>query len=216
VSAVDAIGTLRGLLEPVGKTGPVDELHALSQQVAKRRTPDTVPVKLDGLQVDPDYQRPPDREKIASMVRRLKSGDRLDPIKANVRPDGSKWITDGQHRAAAAAICGHDTIDTVLTFKPSQDEPAETNLLAKVSEDADSDAIGLLLGAGARRVGKRLVLTLGAAGEVTYSSHRDEWVGKTERGQLAVSGPDARLVVDRLGLGELPLETATFTPIGDR
>lgn len=211
---------LRDALQPAAPTDPGEQLLELAKRfhvkrdVEKRRTPDgTTSVPLDELAVDPDYQRPPDREKIASMVEHRKAGGRLKPIKANVRPDGSKWITDGQHRAAAAAIAGDTHIDCQLTSVPRQDEPQQTEILAKVAADHDLDAIRLLLGAGAERSGKRLVLSLGAAGDVTYLSHADEWVGKTERGTLHVHARDARHVLSRLGLDRLSLQSGSVPPV---
>lgn len=181
---------------------PVEGLLDVAKSfVAKRKTPDTVPVRVDELQVDPDYQRPPDRDKITTFVAHRRAGHQLPPIECNVRPDGSKWITDGQHRAAAAAIVGDDRIDAILTAVPQQEEPQLTNIMTKVTADRDQEMIRMLVGYGAKFVGKQLLLGLGKAGEITYLPHAVEWVGKTERGRLIVTGEDPREIVARLGLG---------------
>lgn len=199
---------LRQAVDGAAVSDPTVELEQLAKtfqrpvDVAKRKTPgDEIPLK--GLQVDPDYQRPPDRDKIAAFVEHRRAGKQLPPIKVNERPDGSRWITDGQHRAAAARLCGDTHIDGIVTHVPQQDEPQETNIVAKVAADADGHAITRLLGAGARRQGKRLVLSLGRHGDVTYTPHGAEWVGKTDRGALLVDAPDARRVLDRLGITDL-------------
>jgi hypothetical protein len=185
---------------------PVSELLVAAASfgaVAKRRTPDHEQVTLASLRVDPDYQRPPDRDKIASMVEERKAGGALAPIKVNQRPDGSLWITDGQHRAAAAAICGEDTIRALITHVAQHDEPSETNLVAKIAEASDLDAVTVLEGCGAQRDGKRLVLSLGDAGSVAYVPHGEQWASRTERGALTVAGANVRDTVARLGLGAL-------------
>lgn len=185
---------------------PADELLAAARSlrtVAKRRTPDHVRVTLASLRVDPDYQRPPDRDKIASMVEDRKAGGTLEPIKVNERPDGSLWITDGQHRAAAAALCGEDTIRAVITHVAQHEEPSETNLVAKIAPASDLDAVTVLQGCGAQRDGKRLVLSLGVAGSVAYVPHGEQWASGTERGALTVAGANVRDTVARLGLGGL-------------
>lgn len=209
---------LRAAIDPGPPVDPLDELAAVAKRftpqvdVTKRRTDDTERVALDELQVDPDYQRPPDREKIQAFVDHVKAGGAIPRIKVNQRPDGTRWITDGQHRAAAAAICGHTHIDAKITHKPSQDEPQETNLIAKVADDDDLAAIALLRGHGARIQGKRLVLELGAAGRVSYTPHQGEYVAKTERGSLQVEGMVER-IADRLELGGLSLESAGLRPV---
>jgi hypothetical protein len=185
-------------------TGPAAQLLEIAQGlVAKRRTPDHERVALDSLRVDPDYQRPPDREKIASMVSDRKAGGSLQPIKVNERPDGSLWITDGQHRAAAAALCGETTIAAVITHVAQHEEPSETNLVAKIAQASDLDAVTVLEGCGATRAGKRLVLELGDAGQVVYVRHDEQWAGEMERGSLTVEGRNVRDTVARLGLGDL-------------
>ena len=160
-------------------------------------------MRLASLRSDPDYQRPPDRDKIADMVADRKADGSLKPIKVNERPDGSLWITDGQHRAAAAAICGDTTIAAVITHVAQHNEPSETNLVAKIAKSADSDAVTVLEGCGARRDGKRLVLELGDVGRVVYVGHDEQWAAQTERGSLTVDGRNVRDTVARLGLGGL-------------
>jgi hypothetical protein len=185
-------------------TEPAAQLLQISQGlVAKRRTPDHERVKLASLRVDPDYQRPPDRDKIADMVTERKAGGSLKPIKVNQRPDGSLWITDGQHRAAAAAICGETVIAAEITHVAQHDEPSETNLVAKIAPSADRDAVTVLQGCGARRDGKRLVLSLGDVGQVVYVGHDEQWAGQDERGRLTVDGRNVRETVARLGLAGL-------------
>lgn len=205
---------MRGLdalraLTPTPESDPADQLLDVAKTfVGKRKTPDTERLRISDLQVDHEdgSQRPPDREKVAAFVKYLRAGGQLPPIKVNRRPDGSHWITDGQHRAAARAICGERDVDAYVTDRPQQDEAQETNIVAKVAESDDREAISLLLGAGARRFGKRLVLELGSAGQVTYVSHETSWVAKSERGQLTAEGSPG--LVERLGLDELSLETA--------
>lgn len=211
---------LRSLDTPTDEGDPTLELlrvakslRAPAETVEKQHTPDTVQVKLDALQVEPANQRPPDRDKIAGMVETLRKGGSLPPIECNCRPDGSLWITDGQHRAAARAIRGEDEAAAIVTYRSSQEEPAMTNIMAKVHEDDDRDAIGLLLGAGGRLDGKRVVLELGAAGRVSYLPRGQEYVAKTERGCLRVTGGDAAAVAKALCLDELSLEGGGFQTI---
>lgn len=213
---------LRDIVAPQPPANPADRLVDLAKtltavaprqahdapEVAKRRTPDIEEVPLAELQVDHagGAQRPPDRDKVLEFVTHLKAGGKLPPIKVNERPDGSRWITDGQHRALAALAVGRKTIPAEVTYKPSQEEAAQTNIVTKIAEDVDDAATDLLMGAGARRVGKRLVLSLGQAGEVAYLPHGSEWVAKQERGSLTVDGRDARMVLHRLGLADLATE----------
>jgi hypothetical protein len=205
---------LRALIGPDTTAGdPADGLLALAKTlrptgtVAKRRTPGIERVALDDLQVDHDYQRPPDREKINEFRQTLRAGSDLPAIKVNRRPDGTLWITDGQHRAAAATLEGHAHIDARVTHVPTWEEPQEAEIVTKVHADHEDELVATLRGAGARRVGKRLVLNLGNHGEVTYAPHRAD-VGKTERGVVCVNGGDVRKVLDRLDLSSLVATTA--------
>lgn len=201
---------LRTIAAPGANVDPTAGLLNIAKSIVGKRATDTHDeIPLQGLRVDPDYQRPPDREKIAGLVEHLRAGGPVKPIKVNERPDGSRWITDGQHRAAAAVIVGHTHIPAKLTHLPSQQEASQTEILTKVAQERDRDVIGCLLGAGARRHGKRLVLALGTAGEVSYVPHGGEFVGKTERGQLTARGEDARELVDALGLSQ-------FASVSDR
>lgn len=205
---MQGLEALRATLTPTEPASPADELLTVAKTlqggtVAKRATPDTVPVKLDRLAVDPTYQRPPDREKINDMVRQLGRGEQLEPIKVNRRPDGSLWITDGQHRAAARAIRGDEMVDAEVTHLPSQEEAGETNIMAKTAADQDQAVMSRLLAAGARRSGKRLILSLGDQGQVAYTPHGSEFVAKTVRGGLDVTAVDPGDVIIRLGLSDL-------------
>ena len=54
-------------------------------------------LKIADLRVDPNYQRPPDRSKIALMAQKRKTHG---AVLVNQRPSGEYYIVDGQHRAA--------------------------------------------------------------------------------------------------------------------
>lgn len=187
-------------------TDPADLLLTLAHKlqapavVAKRATTDTVRVRIADLQVDHDYQRPPDREKVLAILEHLKAGGTVDPITVNQRPDGSLWITDGQHRAMAAAAHGLSQIDAHVTSIPVLEEPAATGIMAKVTAENDVTVAKTLLGFGARLDGKQLRLDLGDAGTVTYLPHSNEFAGTGERGALRAAGPNAGVILTRLGL----------------
>lgn len=202
------LGRLRELADSAAAANPVDQLLQVGKtfqgglDIAKRKTPDTVSVRVADLNVSPDYQRPPDREKVQRLVEHLRAGSGLPPINVNQRPDGTLWITDGQHRAMAHAALGHARVDAIVSALPSQEEPARTNIMAKVAPGDDMAVAARLLGCGARIRGKRLVLTLGDHGTVTYLPHSQEFVAKTERGALQIDGADARGVTEALRLQE--------------
>lgn len=207
-----------GQLEQVAKTlkeRPQDE-PILELDVEKRRTPDVELVDLHGLQVDhaDGSQKPPDREKVAEFVQHLKAGGKFPPIKVNERPDGTRWITDGQHRAAAALICGRSTVPAKIKHEPQVDEAQQVEIVAKVAREDDGAAVELLRGVGAVRDGKRLVAQLGEA-TVSYLPHYNEFVAKAERGLLVVEADDASAVVEALGLDELSLDPAELTAVED-
>lgn len=200
-------------------TDPLDQLTTLAKRmktrsavVAKRATAAGVErIPLHGLRVDYDYQRPPDHEKIASMREVLKAGGGLPPIKVNRRPDGSMWITNGQHRAAARALEGETHVDAIITEKPTQEEPKDTGILTKVAKEHDHDALDRLRGAGAKPLGKTLMLDLGKAGTVRYTPHAARWAAMGERGWIDVQGPDHELVLERLDLTPLLAEKVQET-----
>jgi hypothetical protein len=87
-------------------------------------------VPLASLQVDTDYQRPEDREKVEGMLKKLRAGIALDgEIKANEREDGSLWITDGQHRVKAMMLAGRTHHDVLVAKDPQQLESRRANIL---------------------------------------------------------------------------------------
>lgn len=87
-------------------------------------------VPLAQLQVDTDYQRPEDREKVNGMLKKLRSGLTLDgDIKVNEREDGSLWIVDGQHRVKAMMLAGKTHHDVLVAKDPQQIESRRANIL---------------------------------------------------------------------------------------
>jgi uncharacterized membrane protein len=87
-------------------------------------------VNLAELRVDTDYQRPEDREKVLSMLKRLRAGIELDgDVKVNEREDGSLWITDGQHRVKAMMLAGRTHHEALVAKDPQQLEEKRANLL---------------------------------------------------------------------------------------
>ena len=107
---------LEGILQmPLGKTVTMPQ----------RRT-----VNLAELRVDTDYQRPEDREKVLSMLKRLRAGIELDgDVKVNEREDGSLWIVDGQHRVKAMMLAGRTHHGALVAKDPQQLEEKRANLL---------------------------------------------------------------------------------------
>ncbi len=87
-------------------------------------------VNLIELKVDHDYQRPEDRAKVETMLKALRRGEELPPPEVNEREDGSRWITDGQHRVRARMLVGQTHCKAVVTREPQQSEPRRANLLA--------------------------------------------------------------------------------------
>jgi hypothetical protein len=87
-------------------------------------------VNLVELKVDHDYQRPEDRAKVETMLKALRSGEELPPPEVNEREDGSRWITDGQHRVRARMLAGQTHCKALVTREPQQSEPRRANLLA--------------------------------------------------------------------------------------
>lgn len=58
--------------------------------------------QLDQLKIDHTYQRPENRLMVNQLVAVLEAGGKIaDPVTVAVRPDGTKWIVDGQQRWAA-------------------------------------------------------------------------------------------------------------------
>jgi Phage portal protein/ParB-like nuclease domain len=86
-------------------------------------------VRLADLQVDLDYQRPEDRGKVEGMLKAIRDGKELPPPEVNEREDGSRWITDGQHRVKARMLNGETEADALITRDPQQSEPRRANLL---------------------------------------------------------------------------------------
>ena len=63
--------------------------------------------KLESLGIDLRYQRGEVRRLVYALAQVLADGgQQLDPIAVAVRPDGSRWIVDGQQRWRAHRIAG--------------------------------------------------------------------------------------------------------------
>jgi hypothetical protein len=60
------------------------------------------------------HQRPVDPAKILAYRQRLVAGETPPPIEVHRWPDGRQWIENGQHRAWAARLAGHHTIDALV------------------------------------------------------------------------------------------------------
>ena len=86
-------------------------------------------VPLMDLQVDHDYQRPEDREKVEGMLKAVRNGVDLPPPEVNEREDGSLWITDGQHRVKARMLAGETHCAALVNRDPQQSEPRRTKIL---------------------------------------------------------------------------------------
>ena len=70
---------------------------------------DLGPLSIDELNVDHTYQRDLDQT-LAQKIARDYDIVAVDPIIVSMRSDGSLWIVNGQHRAAAAKITGETEI----------------------------------------------------------------------------------------------------------
>lgn len=78
--------------------------------------------ELDTLKVDPQYQRPENRELVNQLLAVLEAGGMVpDPITIAVRPDKSRWIVDGQQRWAAHYLA-MKPVAAVLYFVDTIDE----------------------------------------------------------------------------------------------
>lgn len=86
-------------------------------------------VPLIDLQVDHDYQRPEDRDKVEGMLKAIRNGVDLPPPEVNEREDGSLWITDGQHRVKARMLAGETHCAALVNRDPQQSEPRRANIL---------------------------------------------------------------------------------------
>jgi hypothetical protein len=88
-------------------------------------------IPLDQCDVDPSYQRPLDREKVAAM--KLDKAWEKQPIHVNM-DGGTYWIIDGQHRAEAARQSGIKEVHAFVDMMPSQAEAEhETGVMAKTA-----------------------------------------------------------------------------------
>src|ERR1700686_810596 len=125
--SVSSLDRLRDILEPPEErlAKIASGLHDPAYQHEQRRQT----VRLADLQVDHDYQRPPDREKVQGMLEAIKTGKKMEALRVNERPDGSLWITDGQHRAIALGLAGETHHDADVTREPSQHEQRRANIL---------------------------------------------------------------------------------------
>lgn len=89
----------------------------------------TYDVPLAELQVDHDYQRPEDREKVQAMYRAIAKGESLPALEVNQREDGGLYITDGQHRRKALMLAGRTHHPANVRFEPSQSEQRRPRIM---------------------------------------------------------------------------------------
>jgi hypothetical protein len=88
---------------------PENEPVSIPPGTAETEMGDMEVVAIDDLNVDHAYQRDLD----AGLVQRIAAGWDIvasGPIVVSRRPDGSLWIVNGQHRAAAAKVAGETHI----------------------------------------------------------------------------------------------------------
>ncbi len=111
----------------------------------------TIPVSaLESLQIDERYQGGETRRWVYQLARALADGgQQIEPIVIAVRPDGSRWIVDGQQRWRAHRIAGvpiKARVYHVSTFEAEQKlflllndrkaKPATTKVMATPGEGA--------------------------------------------------------------------------------
>lgn len=78
--------------------------------------------ELDTLKIDSSYQRAENRELVNQLLAVLEAGGMVpDPITVVVRPDGTRWIVDGQQRWAAHYLA-MKPVAAVLYFVDTMDE----------------------------------------------------------------------------------------------
>lgn len=95
--------------DPDEGDGKKDEAIPIPPGAAETEMGDIEVVTIDDLNVDHAYQRDLD----AGLVQRIAANWDLvasGPIVVSKRPDGSLWIVNGQHRAAAAKVAGEKEI----------------------------------------------------------------------------------------------------------
>jgi hypothetical protein len=98
-------------------------------------------LKIADLRVDPNYQRPPDRAKIALMAQKRKN---QGAVLVNRRGGDEYYIVDGQHRAAAMLWNHRLWISAWVLQVPVELEAvfyAELNEPDRFEESADPDQV---------------------------------------------------------------------------
>lgn len=86
--------------------------------------PTTTWVLVGELHIDPAYQRQLSEKKVRDIVENF-DADVLGILKANRRPDGTLWITDGQHRLEALRRMGVRSVEVQLTYKNTTADEAD-------------------------------------------------------------------------------------------
>lgn len=130
---LETLEALRAVVRPAPAPNAAEQLL----EVAKKLTRSAERVRIEDLHVDPQYQRPMDREKVQA-IREAKAY--RQPIKVNRRPDGTLWIVDGQHRAHAAHADGEDTILAhVMEVPQHREQHHETGVMKEVKRIPQGD-----------------------------------------------------------------------------
>lgn len=116
------------------KDNQEDNVIPIPPGAAETEMGDIEVVRIDDLNVDHAYQRDLD----AGLVQRIAANWDLvasGPIVVSKRPDGSLWIVNGQHRAAAAKVAGETEIlaqvKSVSNMTPDQARVYEAELRLK-------------------------------------------------------------------------------------
>lgn len=128
---VDPFAELSDVGKAFRRLAPPEEMQPPPEDDGDILAEHPTEIPLDQCESDPYYQRPIDRVKVQAM-RRDKAYE--EPITVNFDA-GVYWIVDGQHRAEAARLDGHKTIQAHVYFMPSQAEhKRESGIMAKADE----------------------------------------------------------------------------------